>query len=52
MVQGRIENSLEQTRNQQNKITSIITKLKALAEQRERKLLSIKTERKNIIESL
>ncbi|WP_099157070.1 hypothetical protein [Virgibacillus ndiopensis] len=51
MVQGRIQDSLEQAKNQKFNVDNILRKLKIEAEQKERELVAIEKERKNLIES-
>ncbi|WP_188455670.1 hypothetical protein [Virgibacillus oceani] len=51
MVQGKIQDSLEQARNQLSTVNDIIRNLKAEAEQKDRELAEIEQERKNLIES-
>ncbi|WP_078379820.1 hypothetical protein [Sutcliffiella halmapala] len=52
MVQGRIKNSLEQTRNQQSEISSIISKLKTQATEKKRELKRTKAKRREFVESV
>lgn len=52
MVQGRINQSLEQTRSKKYEVDSILTKLKSQQQQIERELVSIKEERKHLLETL
>ncbi|WP_443143256.1 hypothetical protein [Pseudalkalibacillus sp. R45] len=52
MVQGRIDDSLQQTKTQYRKISSLVSDLKEQAGQKRRELERIKGERKNLIESV
>ncbi|WP_223701795.1 hypothetical protein [Sutcliffiella deserti] len=52
MVQGRIQDSLDKTRQQQYQIHDILSKLKGQAGEKRKELAEVVTERKNLIESI
>ncbi|WP_067727180.1 coiled-coil domain-containing protein [Oceanobacillus damuensis] len=52
MVQGRITDSLEQAKNQQSNVESIVRKLEMELKEKERELDAVETERKALIEEV